>query len=302
MSRYIHPALSLFSHRPQTNPPTNPEHHTISPTTTTTTTTMSPFSQLTSVNTGYGGGIDRDFSPILNYIDEFDRHFSRRHRFVNCFIPRFDLEEDSHNYFLYGDIPGATVEDITVEAHDNHTLVIYGKTNRAGPDREGERRQQEERDESGFVKVNVEDKESGENRTSDETTLTYPTPAPAPIPNTTTEGPTSQAPPPNHHDVATHPQGVASHPHPHHQRLPTSGGDGAQSQSLPSHKILLSERLVGDFYRTFAFPAAVEEQGVRASMENGVLSLVVPKKEADTKERDRGKRIPVMHGKWWQSQ
>lgn len=36
---------------------------------------------------------------------------------MNCFIPRFDLEEDSHFYYLYGEVPGAKVEDITIEAH-----------------------------------------------------------------------------------------------------------------------------------------------------------------------------------------
>ena len=48
---------------------------------------MSSFTQIAS-HLSYGNTIDRNFSPILNYIDEFDRHFSHRHRFVNCFIPR----------------------------------------------------------------------------------------------------------------------------------------------------------------------------------------------------------------------
>jgi HSP20 family protein len=44
------------------------------------------------------------------------------------------------------------------------------------------------------------------------------------------------------------------------------------------HRVLLNERLVGEFHRTFAFPAPVEEENVRASMENGVVCIVVPKK------------------------
>jgi HSP20 family molecular chaperone IbpA len=292
---------------------------------------MSPFSQLTSVNAGYGGGIDRDFSPILNYLDEFDRHFSRRHRFVNCFIPRFDLEEDQHNYYLYGDIPGASVEDITVEAHDNHTLEIYGKTNRAGPHR-AEDKGQDGNEDSGFVKVNADDRDresernerreneptSNRNRRDENEPNTNQERREENDPNSNRErrdekepisatpaAQTQTFPPPpteanpNPPAVATHPQGRSIQGHPHHQRLRSTLPHQPEN---PTHKILLSERLVGEFHRTFAFPSAVREEGVQASMENGVLSLVVPKKEQDLKERDKGRRIPILHGKWWQGQ
>lgn len=290
---------------------------------------MSPFSQLTSVNAGYGGGIDRDFSPILNYLDEFDRHFSRRHRFVNCFIPRFDLEEDQHNYYLYGDIPGASVEDITVEAHDNHTLEIYGKTNRAGPQR-AEDKGQEGNEDSGFVKVNVDDRESehherrenepnsnrdrreenGPNSNQERREEKDPNSnqerrdekepiSATPAAQTQTFPPPPTEANPNPPAVAAHPQGRSIQGHPHHQRMRSTLPHQPEN---PTHKILLSERLVGEFHRTFAFPSAVREDGVQASMENGVLSLVVPKKEQDLKERDRGRRIPILHGKWWQGQ
>lgn len=92
---------------------------------------MSPFGQLTS-HLGFNGGIDRDFNPVLNYVDELDRHFSRRHHLLNCFIPRFDLEEDSQCYYLYGEIAGASAENITIEPRDKNTLVIYGTTHRPG--------------------------------------------------------------------------------------------------------------------------------------------------------------------------
>jgi HSP20 family protein len=49
---------------------------------------------------------------------------------VNCFIPRFDLEEDAHFYYLGGEIPRAKAEDITIEPRDSHTLVIYGSSQR----------------------------------------------------------------------------------------------------------------------------------------------------------------------------
>ncbi|KAE8443909.1 hypothetical protein EG329_001219 [Mollisiaceae sp. DMI_Dod_QoI] len=264
---------------------------------------MSPFSQLTLPGMGgYGGGIDRDFSPILNYIDEFDRHFSRRHRFMNCFIPRFDLEEDAHNYYLYGDVPGATIDAITIEAHSNHTLVIYGKTTRSGPPLPPNFQEGPESPSEGgeFVKIQVEDREHTSEVQSTEhkqPSGTEITPAQGQLQPANTGTPYYPPPP-------TQPQSQQQAGHPHHERHRTfsSGGPETSHLATPNQpRILLSERLVGDFHRTFAFPLPVVEEGVRASLENGVLSLVVPKKEAGGEER-RGRRVPIAHGNWWKGE
>jgi HSP20 family protein len=254
---------------------------------------MSPFSQLSLAagGGGYGNGIDRDFSPILHYIDELDRHFSRRHRFVNCFIPRFDLEEDAHNYYLYGDIPGAVVNDITVEAHDNHTLVIYGKTLRPGP---GPREEDEVKgkEDPEFVKVMVEDHEHGQEIGSADH-------KPA-VPISSNEGQQGAVSPvgPSFPPPPTQPvQSV----HSHHQRYENHTAAAGSQQLQSEHRILLSERLVGDFHRTFAFPQPVVEEGVKASMENGVLSLVVPKR-GKGEEVKKGRKVPIAHGKWWKGE
>ena len=83
----------------------------------------------------------------------------------------------------------------------------------------------------------------------------------------------------------------------HHGAAPEIQGQ-SHHQQFPDHRILLSERLGGDFHRTFAFPSAVREEDVQASMENGVLSLVVPKRDLEGR-RERGRRIPVSQGKSW---
>lgn len=243
---------------------------------------MSPLTQLGLNRLGYGGGIDRDFNPIVNYIDEFDRHFSHRHRFVNCYIPRFDLEEDAHFYYLYGDIPGARVEDISIEASDNHTLVIEGQTLRAGPPQSQSQGQSQGQQypaqepqgspgegEEPFVKVNVDDHSP-------------------PAPTTHTE-----IAPPQNPDAIT-----AAPSHPHHNRHPSAYPPPPTSPG--GNRILLSERLVGSFHRTFGFPSAIQEEGIKASMENGVLCLVVPKREKQ--EVKRGRKIPVVHGNWWKGE
>lgn len=44
-----------------------------------------------------------------------------------------------------------------------------------------------------------------------------------------------------------------------------------------THHFWASERTVGEFQRTFSFPSRVDRDSVKASLKNGVLSVVVPK-------------------------
>merc|ERR1712137_662361 len=45
-------------------------------------------------------------------------------------------------------------------------------------------------------------------------------------------------------------------------------------------KYWVSERSVGEFHRSFAFPARVDQDSVKASLKNGILSILVPKAQA----------------------
>ncbi|CAI7615245.1 unnamed protein product [Penicillium glandicola] len=47
------------------------------------------------------------------------------------------------------------------------------------------------------------------------------------------------------------------------------------------------ERSIGDFQRTFSFTARVDQDSVRASLKNGVLSVVVPKEAVATPKKIR---------------
>lgn len=57
------------------------------------------------------------------------------------------------------------------------------------------------------------------------------------------------------------------------------------------HRWHLSERRYGRFSRSFVLPRDVEQDGIRASFENGVLSLTIPKSE-----RARPRRIEIGSG------
>ncbi|KAL4895308.1 HSP20-like chaperone [Aspergillus ambiguus] len=56
----------------------------------------------------------------------------------------------------------------------------------------------------------------------------------------------------------------------------------------PKHHYWVSERSVGEFHRTFSFPTRVDQENVKASLKNGILSVVVPKASAPT-----GKKITI---------
>lgn len=222
---------------------------------------MSPFGQL-STHLGYNGGIDRDFSRILNYVDELDRHFARRHHLINCFIPRFDLEEDSQLYYLYGEIPGSRVDDITIEPRDKNILVIYGTTRR------------------NEVELGSQNKNN----------------------DILMRSPTQVASTGNNQEVELEPSALLDKPSrvPPHSHHHTPGGttsyieatSPSKANHRPTRKILLNERLVGDFHRTFALPTPIVEESIRATLEDGVLTVLIPKINGI----ERAKRIPIMHG------
>lgn len=53
----------------------------------------------------------------------------------------------------------------------------------------------------------------------------------------------------------------------------------------PEHTFWVSERVSGSFTRSFSFPARVHQDGVKASLKNGILSITVPKAPAPESRR-----------------
>ncbi|EAW15867.1 Hsp20/alpha crystallin family protein [Aspergillus fischeri NRRL 181] len=52
------------------------------------------------------------------------------------------------------------------------------------------------------------------------------------------------------------------------------------SPTQTNYKLWVSERSIGEFQRTFAFPTRLDQDAVKASLRNGILSIVVPKEAA----------------------
>jgi HSP20 family molecular chaperone IbpA len=55
--------------------------------------------------------------------------------------------------------------------------------------------------------------------------------------------------------------------------------------SKPSHRFWASERTVGEFQRTFTFPGRINQDNVKASLKNGILSIVIPKSTASATKK-----------------
>ncbi|EEH19050.2 hypothetical protein PABG_01369 [Paracoccidioides brasiliensis Pb03] len=64
---------------------------------------------------------------------------------------------------------------------------------------------------------------------------------------------------------------------------------GGSSQEVGSVregvKYWVSERSVGEFSRTFSFPTRVDQNAVKASLKNGILSVIIPKMSAPTSKK-----------------
>lgn len=65
----------------------------------------------------------------------------------------------------------------------------------------------------------------------------------------------------------------------------TSDKKEVSKHSQTNFKYWVSERSVGEFHRSFNFPSRVDQDGVKASLKNGILSVTVPKAAPPTSRK-----------------
>ncbi|TID13252.1 HSP20-like chaperone [Venturia nashicola] len=78
---------------------------------------------------------------------------------------------------------------------------------------------------------------------------------------------------------------VPEHEGKHSTAVTTQDKSGDVVKADEGPKYWLSERSVGQFRRNFSFPARVEQDAVKASLKNGILSIVVPKARGGAKKK-----------------
>ena len=228
-----------------------------------------------------------DLFPAFSLLDHHPTTFriARHRRWGAQFptAPRFDVRERTAAFELQGEIPGLRQQDVVIEFVDPHTLVIRGRVEREetdveNPDVKGKGKEVEgtaprtadvDRN-TKSQQATVEDEGQASPAIDDDNSTTT---------STTTIGgantPTSSA---AEQETTTT---VAS----------ATATANANLSSESKYKYWVNERaVIEQFERRFKFPGDVDQEAVKASLRNGILSVVVPKVVKAVKE---GKRIVV---------
>jgi HSP20 family protein len=181
------------------------------------------------------------FTPLFRLLSDFD-NFSRGverplHSQMKSFVPKFDVKELKAAYELHGELPGIEQKDIEIEFTDDQTLTVKGRVARSYTSGTPP---------AGFVE------------------------GPA-AHGAITEGESGK------HKEQSHKTTVEDENAGEDSLVKQQTEVAAKAQQEPSEKFWVSERSVGEFSRSFSFPVRVDQDNVRASMKNGILSIVVPK-------------------------
>jgi HSP20 family protein len=196
-------------------------------------------------------------SQFLNFLSELDKEASQqtqkqappaqcvrrcqpREAREETFTPHFDVTETPTTYELFGELPGLAQEDLNIEFTDAQTVVVKGKTVRAG--------------------------------------TTIPTPEPAEevkaIDNSDASSEKSHtATVEDDYDEADTPLATPATT----ATAVSEKTSEPRKAEAPKPKFWVSERKVGSFARSFSFSQRIEHDNVKAVLKNGVLHLVIPK-------------------------
>ncbi|GAW20716.1 hypothetical protein ANO14919_102250 [Xylariales sp. No.14919] len=204
------------------------------------------------------------FGSLFRFIDDWDKTFGgqqqgrnspdkhrQARRPVQTFTPRFDMRETEQNYELHGELPGVEKKDVDIEFSDPQTIVIRGNVERtytAGTPPAGLL------DGGATMSGAIANEPHNDDNADTHSNKSFQ----ATVEDEKEEG-----------DAAASAAVVES---------PKPDDTPAVSQApKPKQKYWVYERSVGNFARSFSFPSRVEPENVKASLDNGILTVVVPK-------------------------
>lgn len=205
---------------------------------------------------------ESSFTPLFRLLDDYD-NYSRevssqqgqgqrqtaRAPSLPAFTPKFDVKELENSYELHGELPGIEKNNISIEFTDDSTIVISGKVERHYTSGTPP--------EDGSVQMSGAITEGGEKEHSNSHKATV-----------------------EDEEAETARQQGAS--------TEVTQTNKQQEVSKPAEKFWVSERSVGTFHRTFSFPSRIDQEQVTANLNNGVLSITVPKVK-----KQEGRRIAI---------
>ncbi|KOS20430.1 30 kDa heat shock protein [Escovopsis weberi] len=197
------------------------------------------------------------FTPLFRLLDDYEahsrqtnRHCSPRRQTGFQWQPKFDIREVAEAYELHGELPGINKDDVHIEFSDPQTLVIRGRSERtytAGT--------------SPHAQL--------------EATPALPASPKSPAATETRERK-------NSHQATVETEDEALEHESAYEVVAEDDDRDAQEEKVVQKpmdraKYWITERSVGDFYRSFQFPSRVEQDTVTASFRDGILSISVPK-------------------------
>jgi len=176
---------------------------------------------------------------------------------LRSFQPKFNVKENKETYELHGELPGIEQKDINIEFTDPQTLVIKGQTQHVRE--EGHRPTDliEGQDAQGKITEGGEDSIYHKPTVEDEAQMSGANPDAAKTTEAPQDGETAQ--------VTQQPE--------------------KQETQQPQSRYWVREMSSGTFSRKFEFPSRVDQENVKASLKNGILSIVVPKAAAPQSRR-----------------
>jgi HSP20 family molecular chaperone IbpA len=197
---------------------------------------------------------EASFFQLLSELDQpTHKAACRPQRRAETFTPRFDVTETSVSYELYGELPGLTQDDLSIEFSDAQTLVIKGKTQRQLNTETVQPEQQSTSSEKGKERESDASSEKSHAATVEDDYDDVDAPVATPA-STATATPAPEKEQPQ-----------------------------ATEFTAPQPKFWVAERKVGEFARSFSFSQRIEQDFVSADLKNGVLHVVVPKSQKPRK-------------------
>lgn len=224
------------------------------------TATISPFYTRPAANFNPFAGFERLLDDITSPQFPFAPAQITRQA---AYQPRFDVREHEGTYELRGEVPGIDPQNIEVEFTDPQTLVVKGRheteSTKGTPPAEQVAQSEKGKEHADATTTETAAAVDNSDAASVSSTGSYQKPsvedATEPAAETETAA-TTEA-----------------------QNTPTTTPGAEQVAEAPQQQshTWISERSSGSFQRVFKFPHRVEQEAVRASLKNGILSIVVPK-------------------------
>ena len=194
--------------------------------------------------------LGRDFTPLFRLLDSAtaDLALSSRQQTRRTLTPRFDVREVSTAYEVQGEVPGIEQKDLDIEFSDERTLVIRGRTGTEGTkiNEAAEVAEPPKAPDSEAVNDNVSEKSASYQKASVED---------------------------EYIDAGAESEAAEGAKIPASSIAEVASPAETKKAAEPS----LSYWAVGEFEKRFSFPGRVELENVKASLKNGILSVVVPK-------------------------